>query len=62
MLLEMLLLLLPDPGEWGVAEEHDAPEPGQNFPGPGPEVLERDRESPKSEWRKESVVRQCIMR
>ena len=33
-----------------------------NFPRLGPEVVERDRESPKSERRKESVAGQSKMR
>ena len=44
-----------------MAEDHGAPEAGLS-PGPGPEVVERDRESQKSEWRKESVAGQCRMR
>ena len=44
-----------------MAEDHGAPEAGQ-LPRVWPEVIERDRESPKSERRKESVAGQCRMR
>ena len=40
------------------------PQKPGNYPGPGPEVVERERERelPKSERRKESVAGQCKMR
>ena len=58
-----LLLLftrpLPRDGSW--RETMEPQKPG-NFPGSGPEVIERQRESPKSERRKEFVAGQCRMR
>ena len=38
------------------------PQKSGDSPGPGRDVVERDRELPKSERRKESVVGQCRMR
>ena len=44
-----------------MAEDNGAQKPG-NSPWPGPEAVERDRDSPKSERCKESVAGQCRMR
>ena len=38
-----------------MAKHHGTPEDGNSL-GPEPEVVERDRKSPKSERRKESVA------
>ena len=41
-LLLLFLFLFPDPKNGGMAEDRGAPKAGQ-FPGPGPEVLQRQR-------------------
>ena len=60
VLLLLLLITRPLSRDGGMKEDHGAPEAGQL-----PRVWtkgQRDRESPKSERRKESVAGQCRMR
>ena len=58
--MRLLLVTRPLPRDGGMAGDYGAPEAGQI-----PRVWtrgRRDRESPKSERRKESVAGQCRMR